>query len=116
MRKSQIKWFTCICQEVGPEFLLPSDEAIGIDVGLKTFAALFDGYFIENPRFFHRDEKALAKAQRKLSKQKRGSRERKRVIRRRIVLLAATVLTGGKAAPKRNSLTAGICVRCVDCP
>ena len=37
---------------------------------------LSNGEFIENPRFFRKEEKA-AKAQRKLSKQKRGSRERK---------------------------------------
>ena len=43
-------------------------------MGLKTFASLSNGENIENPRFFRRDEKALAKAQRRLSKQKRGSR------------------------------------------
>ena len=52
---------------------MASEEAIGIDVGLKTFAALSNGEFLENPRFFRKDEKALAKAQRKLSKHKRGS-------------------------------------------
>ena len=72
------KWFACLCQEVEAEHLPPSTEAIGIDVGLKTFAALSNGEFIENPRFFRKEEKALAKAQRKLSKQKRGSRERRK--------------------------------------
>jgi len=79
------KWFACICQEIEPELLPLSEEAVGIDVGLKTFAALSDGTFIENPRFFRKDEKALAKAQCKLSKQiksasgqKRGSKERKK--------------------------------------
>ena len=79
VRRINNKWFACVCQETEPEQLPPSTEAIGIDVGLKTFAAFSDGGFIENPRFFRRDEKALAKAQRKLSKQKRGSRERKKV-------------------------------------
>ena len=73
------KWFACLCQEVEPEPLPPSDKSVGIDVGLKTFAALSDGTFIKNPRFFRRDEKAFAKAQRKLLKQKRGSRERRKV-------------------------------------
>ena len=72
------KWFACLCQEIEFEHLPPSNEALGIDVGLKTFAALSNGEFIENPRFFRKEEKALAKAQRKLSKQKRGSRERKK--------------------------------------
>ena len=76
VRRINGKWFACLCQEIEAEHLPPSDEAIGIDVGLKTFVALSNGEFIENPRFFRRDEKALAKAQRKLAKQKRGSRER----------------------------------------
>ena len=83
VRRQNGKWFACICQEVDPECLEPSgvntsDQAVGIDVGLKTFASLSNGEFIENPRFFRKDEKALAKAQRKLSKQKRGSRERRK--------------------------------------
>jgi putative transposase len=78
VRRINGKWFACICQEVEAELLPPSEEAVGIDVGLKTFAALSNGEFIENPRFFRKEEKALAKAQRKLSKQKRGSKERKK--------------------------------------
>jgi len=78
VRRINNKWFACLCQEIEAEYLPPSDEAVGIDIGLKTFAAFSNGEFIENPRFFRRDEKALAKAQRKLSKQKRGSRERKK--------------------------------------
>ncbi len=78
VRRINGKWFACLCQEVEPELLPPSTEAVGIDVGLKTFAAFSDGTFIENPRFFRKEEKALAKAQRKLSKQKRGSRERRK--------------------------------------
>ena len=60
------------------EHLPPSDEAVGVDVGLKTFAALSNGEFSENPCFFRRDEKALAKGQRKLAKQKCVSRERRK--------------------------------------
>ncbi len=72
------KWFACLCQEVEAELLPPSVEAIGLDVGLKTFAALSNGEFIENPRFFRKEEKALAKAQRKLAKQVRGSQKRRK--------------------------------------
>ena len=78
VRRINGKWFACLCQEIEAAPLPPSEEAVGIDVGLKTFAALSNGEFIENPRFFRKEEKALAKAQRKLSKQKRGSRERKK--------------------------------------
>ena len=79
IRRINGKWFASLCQEVEADHLPISDEAIGIDVGLKTFAAFSNGEFIDNPRFFRKEEKSLAKAQRKLSKQKRGSRERKKI-------------------------------------
>ncbi len=72
------KWFACIACEYAPEPLPESKEVIGIDVGLEKFAALSDGSFVENPRFFRQDEKALAKAQRNLSKQSKGSSARKK--------------------------------------
>lgn len=52
------------------------EEAIGIDVGLTNFATLSNGTEIQNPRFFREGEKALAKAQRALSKLKKGTPER----------------------------------------
>ena len=78
IRRINGKWFACFSVEYAPELLPPSDEEVGIDVGLKTFASLSDGAFIESPRFFRRDGKALAKAQRKLAEQERGSKARKK--------------------------------------
>ncbi len=52
------------------------DEVTGIDLGLTTFAMLSNGESIENPRFFQTDENALAKAQRRMSKEVKGSPER----------------------------------------
>ena len=78
IRRVRHKWYACFSCEVGPELLPPSEEQVGIDVGLKTFAALSNGEFIDNPRFFRKEEKALAKAQRKLAKQVRGSRKRRK--------------------------------------
>ena len=51
---------------------------IGLDAGLNSFLALSDGTFIDNPRFYRRDEKALAKAGRKQVKTAKGSRNRKK--------------------------------------
>jgi putative transposase len=56
---------------------------VGIDVGLKAFATLSNGQEIANPRFFRQEEKALAKAQRRLSKAEKGTPERRE--RRKIV-------------------------------
>lgn len=48
--------------------------AIGIDVGLEHFANLSNGEQIENPRFYRKAQKKLAKIQRKWDKVKRLSR------------------------------------------
>lgn len=83
-RTSTGKWCVSIsCDEVVPSSVPPSDKQVGVDVGLKTFAYLSDGTTIENPRFFRQEAKALAKAQRKLSKEKTGTRQREK--RRKVV-------------------------------
>ena len=69
------KWYACFSVECEPNRLPESKKAVGIDVGLENFATLSNGERIENPHFFKTDQKALAKAQRKLSKKKKGSRE-----------------------------------------
>ena len=78
VRRMAGKWFVCIAYEVGPQRSESSAETVGIDVGLKTFAALSNGEFIKDPRFFRRDEKALAKAGRKQAKTKKRSLARKK--------------------------------------
>jgi putative transposase len=78
IRRQAGKWFACFACEYEPETLPESLKSIGIDVGLEKFAALSDGSFVENPRFFRRDEKALAKAARKQAKTKKQSAERKK--------------------------------------
>jgi len=47
-------------------------------MGIENWAYLSDGTVIENPRFFKKEEKALAKAQRKMAPLKKGSVQRKR--------------------------------------
>jgi len=77
-RSATGKWyvsFSCIT-EAKP--LPKSDKAVGIDVGLTSFVTFSDGGKIDNPHFFRKDEKDLAKVQRKLSKAEKGSPERKK--------------------------------------
>jgi putative transposase len=76
-------WWACFVVEFEPEPLEPTHKTVGIDLGCKHFATLSDGTQIDNPRFFRKDEKALAKAQRKLSECDKGTpeyRKRKRVV------------------------------------
>src|SRR5215203_6199310 len=87
-RSSTGKWYATFACDWEPTALPASDEQVGIDVGLKSFATLSTGQQIENPRFFRVEEKALAKVQRLLSKQAKGTpetperRKRRRVVAR----------------------------------
>ncbi len=78
VRRQAGKWFVCFSAEQEPDPLPPSDLWVGVDMGLKSFAALSDGTFVESPKFFRVDEKALAKAGRKQAKMAKGSRERRK--------------------------------------
>jgi putative transposase len=71
-------WNVSFSCEVETAPLPENHKSVGIDVGIKTFATLTDGKTIENPRFFKRDEKALAKAQNRLSKTAKGTKERRK--------------------------------------
>jgi len=70
-RTSAGKWFVSFSCEVEDAPLSATDTVVGIDVGLEKFATLSTGEQIANPRFFRRDERALARAQRRLSKEPR---------------------------------------------
>jgi len=69
-------WYACFACEVESESLPVNGLAVGVDMGLESYATLSSGEKVPNPRFFRRDEKELAKAQRKLSKAKQGTPER----------------------------------------
>lgn len=70
------KWYACFSVESESEPLLENVKAVGIDMGLDSFATLSTGDKVRNPRFFRKAEKKLAKAQRKLSSAEKGTPER----------------------------------------
>ena len=78
IRRNADKWYACFSCETEFEPLPKTDTKVGIDVGLEKFASLSDGTYIDNPRYFRRDERALAKAQRKLAKLSRRSKQQKK--------------------------------------
>jgi putative transposase len=55
------------------------DEAIGIDVGLESFAVLSDDV-IENPRLYGQAQAKLRKAQRRVARPKKGSHRRGKAV------------------------------------
>ena len=67
------KYFVSILVETEVQPLEKTESSVGIDVGLKDFAILSDGTVYSNPKFFRRLEEKLVKAQRILSRRKKGS-------------------------------------------
>lgn len=77
------KWYVTFSCECVPAALPESTERVGIDVGLTHFATLSTAEQIENPRFFRREQTALATAQRKHAKEAKGTSQRHK--RRKVV-------------------------------
>lgn len=67
------KYFVSILVETEVQELPKTGSEVGIDVGLKDFAILSDGTKYKNPKWFRKLEQKLAKAQRVLSRRKKGS-------------------------------------------
>ncbi|EMT44815.1 IS200/IS605 family element RNA-guided endonuclease TnpB, partial [Anoxybacillus flavithermus] len=66
------KYFVSILVETDVQALPQTGSAVGIDVGLKEFAILSDGTKYANPKWLRKLEEQLAKAQRILSRRKKG--------------------------------------------
>ncbi len=57
-------------------------KQIGIDVGLEFFYTDSDGKTVENPRLLRKAEKSLKRKQRKVSKCKKGSSNRRKAVKK----------------------------------
>ncbi len=70
-------WFAIFsCDKVPQRHIAPSDKQVGIDYGLEHIANFSNGEAIEQPRFLRDMQTQLRLAQRKLSKKKKGGRNR----------------------------------------
>ena len=76
------QWSACFACEVGEAVGTPADDEIGIDVGIEYFATLSDGIVIENPRYLLKSEKRANRLHRRVSRKKKGSRNRREAVRR----------------------------------
>lgn len=64
------------CTDVEIEKYDDNKNIIGIDLGIKDFAICSNGETIANPKYLSKLEKKLKREQRKLSKKKKGSKNR----------------------------------------
>jgi putative transposase len=81
IKRENDKWYAVFCCEVEPEPLPQSDNEVGIDVGIEYFAVTSDGEFIENPHYLRVSEDRLKRAQRKVSRRKKGSHNRRKAVK-----------------------------------
>lgn len=73
-------WFATLIVETTPVPLPVSELEVGIDVGISNFAALSDGSFVPNPRFYENGQAELRRAQRKVARRKKGSNRRRKAV------------------------------------
>lgn len=77
-------WYAdLVCADVSPKPLPLVASEVGVDLGIKTFAAMSDGTMVENPRHAAAAAVTLASAQQRLAR--RGKRSHRRRKARQIV-------------------------------
>jgi putative transposase len=69
------RYFLSFVVDVEPEIVAAQTQSVGIDLGLKTFAVLSAGEKIDSPDYSML-ERRIRRAQRKMSRRKKGSRRR----------------------------------------
>jgi len=70
------RWYACFSCQVSPSIKSISQKAVGIDMGITHFAYLSNGEAIDNPKYLIKQELTLKRAQRKISKRQKGSKNR----------------------------------------
>jgi putative transposase len=75
------KWFAVLCcADVPATPLPPTNQAVGVDMGIESFASLSDGTQIDNWRYYESSAKQLRVAQRRVSRRKKGSHRRRKAV------------------------------------
>src|SRR5256714_5242255 len=72
------RYFVSILVEEDIKHLPVVKKQVGLDLGLKSMLITSDGHTYGNPKFFAKDEKKLAKAQRRHAKKKKGGKNRRK--------------------------------------
>lgn len=74
------KWFVIFTVETKAEILSETGQSVGIDAGIENFITLSDGTQIDNWKYYESAQKQLRRAQRSVSRKKKGSNNRKKAV------------------------------------
>lgn len=76
------KWFVIfLCADVPTKPFVSIGRTVGIDLGITSLVATSDGEIFENPHAFKSAKILLAKADRRVSRRKKGSNRRRKAVR-----------------------------------
>jgi putative transposase len=73
IKKQNNAYYLCVTFESQPKHLKPSENQVGLDVGIAHFLVDSDGCYVSNPKHFKQISKKLRREQRSLSRKKQGS-------------------------------------------
>jgi putative transposase len=107
LKRKASGWYVCLQLEVPEQDVQPSDKpAVAGDVGLLRLLTLSDGTEIDNPRWLRGSLAKLRRAQRRLSRRKKGSGRRKKA-RQQVALLHEHVANTRKDFWHKTTRTLG---------
>ena len=89
-RDSASRYFVSILVREQIEPLPITPKTVGLDFGLTSFMVTSEGEEIANPKYYRRDEKKLAKAQRRHVRKKKGSKNQEEA-RRKVARIHARI-------------------------
>nr|WP_235337585.1 transposase [Pontibacter korlensis] len=71
-------WYVTLCCEVDIERLPQISKVVGLDVGIRSFVVTSDGVVVDNPKHLYRYQHQLRRAQRAVSRKKKGGSNRRK--------------------------------------
>lgn len=80
IKKEIDKWFVIFTVETSAEPLPKTDKSIGIDAGIENFITLSNGTQIDNWKYYESSQKELRRAQRSVSRKKKGGQNGKKAV------------------------------------
>lgn len=75
-----LKWYVCFSVETNSEPLPKTGQAVGVDVGIESFATLSDGTQIDNSKYYQSSQQVLRVAQRRVARRHKGSNRRRKAV------------------------------------
>jgi len=72
------RWFVSVQVEEEVEIKKAKGSPLGVDLGVKTMAVCSDGNYFENPKALRKKLQSLRRAQRELSRRKKGGKNREK--------------------------------------